>query len=290
MIMRGFGIAGLLIGNVFGAAWLSWAITAFAGPGADLARLRDCFGNVRVCRAAARRKRAFYIGHTPKSADTARLSGSCCRRNLGAKRHGLRNAITWPVGLSAPGDRTGIALREQLRTQALRDPLTGLYNRRYMEDVLERYANLASRNGSPLSGVMIDLDNFKRLNDEHGHATGDAVLREVAATLISAIRPSDVACRYGGEELMVLLPDCPLADALAKAEIMRARIEALSENHGFRITASFGVAAVSETTERWTDLLSNADVALYEAKQTRRNRVAAAPRRAGGLTLAVAAG
>jgi diguanylate cyclase (GGDEF)-like protein len=184
---------------------------------------------------------------------------------------------------------SNIALRETLRTQALRDPLTGLYNRRYMEDVLERYGNLAGRNGSPLSGVMIDLDHFKALNDEHGHAMGDAVLREVAATLVSAIRPSDVACRYGGEELMVLLPDCTLADALAKAELIRGRIEALSENHGFAITASLGVAAVSETTERWTDLLSNADVALYQAKQGGRNRVVAAPRRAGGLTLAVVA-
>ena len=113
-----------------------------------------------------------------------------------------------------------IALREKLRTQALRDPLTGLYNRRYMEDVLERYANLADRNETPLSIVMIDLDHFKRLNDDLGHAVGDAVLCEVAAAIVGSIRPCDVACRYGGEELVLLLPDCGLAEATAKAEMI----------------------------------------------------------------------
>ncbi|WP_239025777.1 GGDEF domain-containing protein [Sphingomonas paeninsulae] len=187
----------------------------------------------------------------------------------------IANAIAEGMSLAL----SNIALREKLRTQALRDPLTGLYNRRYMEDVLERYANLAERNGSPLSVIMIDLDHFKRLNDEHGHALGDAVLREVGGTLMGAIRPSDVACRYGGEELMVLLPDCSLAGAQAKAEIMRARIEGLSENHGFSITASFGVATTPESTDRCSDLLTNADAALYQAKQAGRNRVFVAPRR-----------
>ena len=125
-----------------------------------------------------------------------------------------------------------IALREKLRTQALRDPLTGLYNRRYMEDVLDRYVSLAERSDSPLSIVMIDLDHFKRLNDDFGHAVGDAVLCEVAAAIIGTIRPGDVACRYGGEELVVLFPDCGMIEALAKAEMLRARIERLSENHG----------------------------------------------------------
>jgi diguanylate cyclase (GGDEF)-like protein len=169
-----------------------------------------------------------------------------------------------------------IALREKLRTQALRDPLTGLYNRRYMEDVLERYANLAERNESPLSVVMIDLDHFKRLNDEFGHAVGDAVLCEVAAAIISSIRPCDVACRYGGEELVVLLPDCGKIEALAKAEILRGRIERLSENHGTRISASFGVATIPETSAKATNALVDADAALYLAKQAGRNRVASA--------------
>lgn len=168
---------------------------------------------------------------------------------------------------------SNIALREKLRTQALRDPLTGLYNRRYMEDVLERYSNLAERNGSALSAIMIDLDHFKLLNDEHGHALGDAVLREAAASIAGAIRPSDVACRYGGEELIVLLADCGLEEAVTKAELLRARIESLSDIHGMRITASFGVASTPETSAKGADVIAGADTALYRAKQLGRNRV-----------------
>jgi diguanylate cyclase (GGDEF)-like protein len=171
---------------------------------------------------------------------------------------------------------SNIALREKLRTQALRDPLTGLYNRRYMEDVLERLAALAERNQRPLSLVMIDLDHFKRLNDEHGHAMGDAVLSEVAAAIIGSVRPGDVPCRYGGEELVVVLPDCPLAEAAAKAEVMRSRIERLSENHGFKITASFGIATLPETSTRVGDILADADTAMYRAKTEGRNRVVSA--------------
>lgn len=174
---------------------------------------------------------------------------------------------------------SNIALREKLRTQALRDPLTGLYNRRYMEDVLARCANLAERNGSPLSVLMIDLDHFKLLNDEHGHAVGDAVLREVATAIVGAIRPCDVACRYGGEELLIIFPDCSMDDAVIKADVLRARIESLSDNHGFRISASFGVATIPTSAARTEDLLSVADAALYRAKQEGRNRVVPATRR-----------
>lgn len=174
---------------------------------------------------------------------------------------------------------SNIALREKLRSQALRDPLTGLYNRRYMEDVLQRYANLAERNDSPLSVVMIDLDHFKRLNDEHGHALGDAVLAEVASAIVGAIRPCDVACRYGGEELVVLLPDCARTEGLAKAEMLRVRIERLSENHGALVSASFGVATMPDTTSKFADLIADADAALYCAKAEGRNRVVGAAAR-----------
>ncbi|MBB4838302.1 diguanylate cyclase (GGDEF)-like protein [Sphingomonas kyeonggiensis] len=174
---------------------------------------------------------------------------------------------------------SNIALREKLRTQALRDPLTGLYNRRYMEDALERYASLAERSGTPLSAIMIDLDHFKKLNDEHGHAMGDAVLRAVAGAIIGALRPSDVACRYGGEELVVILPECDHADAMHIGEMLRTRIEALSAIHDARISASFGVASIPETTRTAGDLLTMADAALYQAKENGRNQVASAHRK-----------
>jgi diguanylate cyclase (GGDEF)-like protein len=175
---------------------------------------------------------------------------------------------------------SNIALREKLRTQSLRDPLTGLYNRRYMEDALERYVSLAERTASPTAVVMIDLDNFKRLNDEHGHAKGDAVLRDVAAQLVGGLRPSDVVARYGGEELMVILPGCSLEGAELKAEALRARIEGLSEVHGVPISASFGVAAVPETSTSPADVVPMADAALYIAKQAGKNCIRLAERRA----------
>jgi diguanylate cyclase (GGDEF)-like protein len=167
---------------------------------------------------------------------------------------------------------SNIALREKLRTQSLRDPLTGLYNRRYMEDALERYLSMAERSGESTSVIMIDLDHFKKLNDEHGHAKGDAVLKDAAVQLVGALRPADVVSRYGGEELLVIMPACPIEDAALKAEVLRARIESLSEMHGARISASFGIASVPQTSGK-SDLIQMADAALYRAKQDGRNCV-----------------
>lgn len=172
---------------------------------------------------------------------------------------------------------SNISLREQLRTQSLRDPMTGLYNRRYMEDTLDRFISLAQRQNQPTSVLMIDLDNFKVLNDDHGHAKGDAVLKDVAAQVVGALRPSDVVCRYGGEELLVILPDCGLDDAMMRAEQVRARIELLSDQHGCSVAASIGVASLPESAKSSTDLLSASDAALYEAKASGKNQVQAAP-------------
>jgi len=172
---------------------------------------------------------------------------------------------------------SNISLREQLRTQSLRDPMTGLYNRRYMEDTLDRFISLAHRQNKPTSVLMIDLDNFKSLNDEHGHAKGDAVLKDVAAQVVGALRPSDVVCRYGGEELLVILPDCGVDDAMMRAEHVRARIELLSDQHGCNVAASIGVASLPESAKSASDLLSASDQALYDAKAAGKNQVLAAP-------------
>jgi diguanylate cyclase len=203
--------------------------------------------------------------------------GDVARRFVDVGRLAAAMADAMSLALS------NIALREKLRTQSLRDPLTGLYNRRYMEDALERYVSLAERNGAQTSVVLLDLDNFKRLNDEHGHAKGDAVLRDVAVQLIGGLRPSDVVCRYGGEEIIAILPDCGLDDAALKAEALRLRVEALSEVHGLPISASFGVASIPETSTTVADLVAMADSALYAAKTGGKNRVArATPRAASG--------
>jgi diguanylate cyclase (GGDEF)-like protein len=172
-----------------------------------------------------------------------------------------------------------MALREKLRNQALRDPLTGLYNRRFMEDSLQRFVRLADREQREISLLMVDLDHFKRLNDEHGHAFGDQVLRETATTLLGALRETDIVCRYGGEEIVVILPDCPLERAADKAEFLRLRVQELSNSHGAEISASFGVASLPHTSQSVTDLLAAADAALYRAKQGGRNQVVRAPLR-----------
>lgn len=177
---------------------------------------------------------------------------------------------------------SNISLREQLRTQSLRDPMTGLYNRRYMEDALERFAAMAQRRKQSTAAVMIDLDDFKKLNDEHGHAKGDAVLKDVSAQLVGAVRSSDIVCRYGGEELLVILPECSLQEAVERAEIMRARIAALSDSHGCQISASLGVSSIAETAGSATELLSSADNALYLAKSEGKNQVKSAPRTVKG--------
>lgn len=168
---------------------------------------------------------------------------------------------------------SNIALNEKLKTQSMRDPLTGLYNRRYMEDALERAIAAAARDEASTSVVMIDLDNFKKLNDEHGHAKGDAVLRDVAAHLVGALRPSDTVSRYGGEELILILPNTGIDDAALKAEALRAGLERLSDAHGLQVSASFGIAAHPNSTSDPKQLIKAADEALYAAKHAGKNCV-----------------
>jgi diguanylate cyclase (GGDEF)-like protein len=180
------------------------------------------------------------------------------------------------------------ALRDQLRNQALRDGLTSLYNRRFLEEVQERLCLDSERRASDISLIMIDMDRFKVLNDTHGHGAGDTVLREVAAAILSSIRSTDIACRYGGEELLILLPDCPLEMAIGKAEQIRNRVASLTFAGGFTVTASFGVASLPETSASARSLLSDADAALYLSKTNGRDRVSSAPRRLGRVDIPMA--
>ncbi len=181
---------------------------------------------------------------------------------------------------------SSMALREQLRNQALRDPLTGLYNRRFMEEMLQRFTQDAERKRLPTSVVMIDLDHFKVLNDRYGHPVGDAVLRQVANTITGLASGPNIACRIGGEEILILMPDCALSDAEAKAEQLRAAISVLSSDGSVPpVTASFGVASRPETTLRAEDLLADADAALYAAKRQGRNAVVRSPVRQSVPTL-----
>ena len=173
---------------------------------------------------------------------------------------------------------SNIALSERLRNQALRDPLTSLYNRRFLEEMLERLTTDAERRRAPVAAIMMDLDHFKNLNDRYGHAAGDLALRDTASAVLASLRPADIACRYGGEELAILLPDTTLDEAVVRAEQIRARIGATTSN-GITVTASFGVASMPENCSRASELLPTADKALYLAKDQGRDRVVAAAMR-----------
>ncbi|MEO6712667.1 MAG: sensor domain-containing diguanylate cyclase [Mycobacteriales bacterium] len=164
-------------------------------------------------------------------------------------------------------------LLAQIRALAATDGLTGIANRRTFETELDREIGRADRSGLPVSVVLVDIDHFKRHNDEYGHQQGDRTLQLVAAALSEAGRGADLAARYGGEEFVVVLPNTDLAGATAIAERLRVRIAAASE---LPVTASFGVAAFPEHGSTPGDVVRAADHALYESKRAGRNRVTAA--------------
>lgn len=172
------------------------------------------------------------------------------------------------------------SLQTRLEDLAIRDGLTGLYNRRYLDDALERELARAQREGHAVSLVLIDLDNFKKLNDSYGHQAGDAVLKSLAQMLEEQVRSSDIACRWGGEEFVLVLPSMRLDAAAERADIWRARFADAGVRFGefsLRTTLSVGVAAYPEQGTLPAQLLRAADEALYRAKSAGRNRVEKAP-------------
>ncbi|QDZ28452.1 diguanylate cyclase [Noviherbaspirillum sp. UKPF54] len=166
-----------------------------------------------------------------------------------------------------------LRLRDTLHAQAMRDGLTGLFNRRFMEESLSREMRNAQRNKSPVAIVMIDIDHFKRFNDTFGHAAGDMLLREVGGMLQRQMRGGDLACRYGGEEFTVILPATALRNAAELAEKLRDSARGLSvtmDGHALgQITISLGVASFPEHGDTWEAVLHAADIALMQAKHTR---------------------
>lgn len=170
-----------------------------------------------------------------------------------------------------------LMLRETLRAQSIRDPLTGLFNRRYLEETLERELHRATRGETPLALVMLDLDHFKQLNDHFGHDAGDMVLKHIGTLLANSVRGSDMACRYGGEEFMLVLAGADADRARQCAEEIGAAIAA--QEFTYRevaidyVTASFGVGAFPENAEKGDDLIRVVDEAMYRAKNAGRNRV-----------------
>lgn len=170
-----------------------------------------------------------------------------------------------------------LRLRERLRNQSIRDPLTGLFNRRYMEESLELECARAERSGHPLCVAMMDIDHFKRFNDTFGHDAGDVILKHVGSMLRGLSRQGDVTCRYGGEEFILILPGATAAAAQAAAERIRAgahHIEAIHRGQSLgKITVSIGVAEFPAAGETPETIVAAADQALYAAKHAGRDRV-----------------
>lgn len=170
-----------------------------------------------------------------------------------------------------------LRLRESLREQSIRDPLTGLFNRRYMQEAFRQEISRAERKGIPLAIVMLDVDHFKRLNDQFGHDAGDTVLTRIGELLQSQIRNADIACRFGGEEFVLLLYESPLEAARQRAEKIRHAVRNLQLIHKTtslgQLTISLGIAAFPEHGATVAALLDLADVALYAAKHAGRDRV-----------------
>jgi diguanylate cyclase (GGDEF)-like protein len=170
-----------------------------------------------------------------------------------------------------------LALRERLKEQSVLDPLTGLFNRRYMEESFERERERHADRGRVFSVLMADIDHFKLFNDRYGHKAGDHVLRSIADSLRRTVRPRDIVCRYGGEEMVLLLPDSDLEQALRCAEHCRQSVESLRLVHDGRslgpVTLSLGVASFPGDGESIEALLHCADTNLYAAKHGGRNRI-----------------
>lgn len=185
-----------------------------------------------------------------------------------------RTAVSFAQRLAMALDN--IRLVASLREQSVRDQLTGLYNRRYLEATLERDFSQAEREKHPLAVMMFDIDHFKIFNDTYGHDAGDAVLQAVSKVLMTSIRKGDAACRYGGEEFTIIMPGSGLGPAAVRAGQLLERIRHIDIRHGAAelagITVSIGVAAYPETGVSGLDILQAADSALLDAKRRGRDR------------------
>jgi diguanylate cyclase (GGDEF)-like protein len=170
-----------------------------------------------------------------------------------------------------------VRMRDQLQDQSVRDPLTGLFNRRHMTETLRKAIGQSQNTGAPLSLIAVDVDHFKKFNDNHGHDAGDMILRAVGSALEKACDGDQVACRPGGEEFTLILPGVYDEDALIKAEALRQAVEAIALRYGDKtlptVTISLGVSHYPQHGTMPQDLMRSADEALYEAKARGRNQV-----------------
>ena len=191
----------------------------------------------------------------------------------------LQQGVTIESQLDLADDLPSIMGVEGEIREALRDQLTGLFNRRFIDETLKIDIARAGRDGTPYSVAMIDVDHFKKFNDNYGHNVGDLVLATLGTHLARNVRQSDVACRYGGEEFLLLLPSTETGVAVQVMEKLRQSVESLrirvDDTRQVGVTISCGIASFPSQAEEVDELVRNADGALYEAKRAGRNQVAA---------------
>jgi diguanylate cyclase (GGDEF)-like protein len=192
----------------------------------------------------------------------------------------LRESTLASLGEMAAMAIAGLNLRQKLESQSIRDGLTGLFNRSFMEIALEREMHRAARQDKQVAVMMLDIDHFKQFNDSFGHEAGDVVLREVAETMRLGVRGEDIVCRYGGEEFIVIMPEISTDAAMERAELLRRMVGDLAlRYHGQplrQVTISVGVAMFPDNSNDADELLRSADHAMYAAKHKGRNRVVSA--------------
>lgn len=241
---------------------LGYATSEMDGrPFLDLVHPDDVPATLEALRALAAGERITSFANRYRSKD-------------GTYRHFQWQSEPGPGRLIYASARDVTAYREteeQLRKLAVHDEMTGLYNRRFLDAVSADLMERSDRYGEPLSMLLLDLDHFKRVNDEWGHPIGDEVLKQAARILQDHVRASDTLARFGGEEFVALLPMADAADALAVAEKIRRAIESADFAVAGRLTASFGVAE-RQASESFRNWYRRVDEALYEAKQEGRNR------------------
>jgi diguanylate cyclase (GGDEF)-like protein/PAS domain S-box-containing protein len=273
----------------------TWGNLDSSAIGERVAGLEDCWalrrGRVHLVASSGDRLRCKHLGeisHQP--AETSFLSFICVPMIAQGETLGMVH-----VRFSSPeqakqneqlviamSERAAMALAnlklsETLRAQAVRDPLTGLFNRRYMEETLDREIRRAIRYQRPLGVIMLDIDHFKQFNDTFSYAAGDTLLREMGIALKTNLRADDVTCRYGGEEFILILPESSLEDTSRRAEQLRTACKSMHVEHRGQplgvITISLGVAAYPEHGENADNLLRAVDTALHSAKSGGRDQV-----------------
>ena len=271
----------------FGArTWSADACQALRGCGPHVATgidtviacTRDCaaLDTVGICMPLVSQGETLGVLHLQGAIAALAVAEHAAHREQESKLR-LVDAAATTIALAI----ANLRLQEDLRQQSLHDPLTGLYNRRFLQDALDREAARARRSGAPLGVLMLDIDHFKQINDSHGHLAGDMVLRWLGRFLRDGVRGEDMACRYGGEEFILLVPGANLENAALRAEQIRVGVAGGSviEFDGVTIgpvTVSLGVAALCMDRASHaciTDAVSAADAALRRAKQQGRNRI-----------------